>query len=63
MKKKYAKPSVAVEVAVIPTVLAPLSEAKIPMGGDNGDYPGGELIPNAKFGEFGTFDDWEDEDL
>ena len=66
MKKKYMKPSIVVEKAVLPAIMDTLSAGRIDFGGGTGDTGSGEFIIEAKsmyndgFGTFDTFDDEED---
>lgn len=68
MKKKYMKPSIVVEKAVLPAVMETLSAGRREFGGGTGDTgSGGDFILESKslyydgFGTFGTFDDEYDE--
>ena len=64
MKKKYMKPSIVVEVAVLPAIMG---DTFITGSHDFGDGTGGtgdgqEFIVNSKYNGFGTFDTFDDEE-
>ena len=66
MKKKYIKPSIVVEMAVLPAVMDDLSAGRIEFGGGSGDADGGggdgEFIIEGKYGGFGSFGSFDDDE-
>lgn len=64
MKKKYMKPSIVVEVAVLPAIMGDtfIAGSQDFGGGTGGTGDGQEFIVNSKYNGFGTFDTWEDEE-
>ena len=67
MRKKYMKPSIVVEKAVLPAIMDILSAGKLEFGGGSGGTGDGvtPTIVESKYmgyGGFGTVDTYDDED-
>ena len=63
MKKKYMKPSIVVEKAVLPALMGDLSAGRLEFGG-TGDTGSGFVIESKSlyYDGFGSFDTFDEDD-
>ncbi len=66
MKKKYMKPSIVVEKAVLPAIMDTISAGRLEFGGGTGDTGSGSgFVIESKsmyYDCFGTFDTYDEDD-